>query len=144
MRQIKFRAWDAEQKRMFYPGDKYTSVAVFKYDKHTADLSSVDIGEGSWEWEVYGINWRADAQDKQPLILMQCTGLKDKDGKDIYEGDRLRRGEMTTIVFWDEFSASFLMQDKALNNLPMEFREIGWKWQVAGNLYENPAKKEPA
>jgi hypothetical protein len=66
MREIKFRAWNKDYKKMFYM-ESWNRVNVGNIIDFLCELYN---GEGGEE-----------------LILMQFTGLKDKNGKEIYEGD---------------------------------------------------------
>ena len=69
-------------------------------------------------------------------ILMQCTGLKDKNGKLIYEGDVVKQNNTIYSVNW--FNGSFCFKD-TLNgkNYTVEF-VMSEKQEVIGNIYENP------
>ncbi len=78
MREIKFRAWDENLKRMFQVhtlGTKFSDTDNLRFGTSTRDFN-----------------------------LMQYTGLKDKNGKEIYEGDILKHDIITFTPFvmeWD-------------------------------------------
>ena len=64
MREIRFRAWDKESKRMFH-------IARFDFADNT----------------VYSHLFACEGYLAENLKIMQYTGLKDKNGTEIYEGD---------------------------------------------------------
>ncbi len=123
MRTIKFRAWTGS--KMVY------NTELFDY--------YAEWGSGSLQArEMFpdaGIN------EYQTYPLMQYTGLTDKNGKEIYEGDVLTakyagssQPAYKNQVVWDgaEYGFSFA---NAFANAPL------WTWEdieVIGNVFENP------
>ena len=110
MREIKFRAWDKENKRMLMSGIYYS-----------LDGRIIWAGGGKFNG-----------------TLMQFTGLKDKNGKEIYEGDTVRatkeRNYYSGIVrFIDGFFG--LESDAGLRTLQWYH---DFELEIFGNIYEKP------
>jgi len=87
--------------------------------------------------------------DNQNYELIQFTGLKDKNGKEIYEGDILihyKRDRVTAVapvykVCWSEKFARFILKFRNVWNdgKPILYEGFGNKIiEVIGNIYENP------
>ena len=81
-------------------------------------------------------------------ILMQYTGLEDKNGKEIYEGDVLNNGHYKTQVYWNEHTGAWSHRstnvDDALyiylaSNTTFDQELL---FEIIGNIYENPELAE--
>ncbi len=117
-REIKFRAWDGE--RMLEPFSIWHLLN--NYNSEYADARK-DISKHNFE------------RNEEMPILMQYTGIKDKNGKEIYEGDILERGsEGATVQKVVEWSTK-LNQSIGFN---VGCPKKGVAWRIIGNIYENP------
>jgi hypothetical protein len=81
-----------------------------------------------------GTNTHADE-----IELMQSTGLKDKNGKEIFEGDIVRVLDSTYTVFYDNERGSYRLKphDDRWNVDYMSNFSHGGNFEVVGNIYEN-------
>ena len=126
---IKFRAWYKEGNRMILP--KYL---------HSIDLLKEQVTERTkckYTFSLHSIPF-----DK--VELLQSTGLKDKNGKEIFEGDVVRQVRtqptkenetITGVVTMLEGAWSIVNDNKQLASvLWSETAEN----EIIGNIYENP------
>lgn len=86
-----------------------------------------------------------DERNGEDVILMQSTGLRDKNDKEIFEGDILAcktDDEVINLnVFWDEEHALFMFESKKYNEqeLLAELVENNtYPFEIIGNVHENP------
>lgn len=134
MREIKFRAWELNEKKMFYTGDSINEHGASLLMNLNGDLLSVMHKDSVH----YDMCW---ARIGHQLVLMQYTNLKDKNNKEIYEGDILKETCQrfpSTPPGYDEEIWSFTDMYELWHQLDPV---VGWahnEIEIIGNIYENP------
>lgn len=117
---IRFRAWDSWRERM--------SVV----DRIYIDTKGVRL------YDDFGEYWR----DFNDVNLMQFTGLKDKNGKEIFEKDIVDYKGRKAIVKWHGSYACFIYEFvDELKNRTTEWKPLYlsyYHFEIIGNIYENP------
>ena len=132
----KFRAWDRENKVMLVVNN---ICNLFWDSKFIECYEVVPDPKGKHEYEL--IDRRIDLED---AILMQSTGLFDKNDKEIFEGDivriSMRIGKSTTTsigaVEFDKFEVCFRIRNELGGHYVTMFHVR--YFEVIGNIYENP------
>lgn len=128
----KFRAWDKETQTML-------DVSLIDFKK------SVLVGE-HWEFgETNFINF-------DDVNLMQSTGLKDKNGKEIFEGDVVRMRNprdrrqigMFQVVRVANSPMLGLLDKKLTTEIFNLYEHMRNYYEIVGNIYENPELLEVA
>ena len=76
---------------------------------------------------------------------MQCTGLKDKNGKLIYNGDIVKypARKIAFEVYWDVLALKYILINRVALNINKEINN--WfpnRCKIIGNIYENPELME--
>lgn len=116
MKELKFRAWWKDTKR-FLDGDEWYMTCSGAKHLHYASIPYSD----------------------DDFIVEQYTGLKDKNGKEIYEGDIAQdsKGEKCRVE-WNESEAHFGLY----TGKQMELTDFIWirgeDLEIVGNIHENP------
>lgn len=124
MREIKFRAWDTKLNELIYEGFHILGECMMS-----------------------GLLFDRSIERLNDILIEQFTGLHDKNGKEIFEGDIVNHGDnFPSVVKYDEKSCSFRLYE----NKPKYAR--GYRFyprdheidaytspiEVLGNIHENP------
>jgi uncharacterized phage protein (TIGR01671 family) len=133
MREIKFRAYHKKNHKIY----RVVRLSLGAYDD--SKLMTVRVTDDmfigfAFECYLYEVE------------LMQYTGLKDKDGVEIYEGDIVRVNydssehyfiSKAAEIAWSADDASFIVKDNYNINTRFTFM-VARDSEVIGNIYENP------
>ncbi len=137
MREIKFNAFHKKQKRMF------PVLSFDEYEIIEADSDIIEIGENAIG------RCRINSYNAGECILVQYTGLKDKAGKEIYEGDILGmlHARVSNKVYWKvgwtdsrfDLPVGFIWGAFGMrSNIPQYIHPSVNDLEIIGNIHENP------
>lgn len=114
----KYRAWDKTHKKL--------------------GLIDADMQEGYFQSVKIFDEDEDDWQESENFILMQSTGLADKNGVEIFEGDILKDDSESGKVVYDPDRTMWRVYGKDFDDALSDW----WMGRVIGNIYENPELME--
>jgi uncharacterized phage protein (TIGR01671 family) len=155
MKKIKFRVWHKIEKRWLDP-----------WAEEDPMLSLKDCGEGCevFLYERDSGDWSNKNCLMKDIVIQQYTGLKDKNGKEIYEGDIVERRRERGLVDFNDSNYEGVLGWNLLLYQYIPYKKEGWiyqekeedgqlpaieyyygrspseSWEVVGNIFEGVDK----
>lgn len=133
----RFRVWSDQEKRLIPSED----ILAIDYENEEIDAQKIYFEDGlPVERDIYTYGF-------ENIKLMQSTGLTDKNGKEIFEGDILKitdEHSWLEVVSFSENKAMFVSKEiKRKTDIPESplydlFNTDIFKIEIIGNIYENP------
>lgn len=124
----RYRAWNKATKEMHEVDD----IVSIDFGKSEICVKTLFFGKFSY-------------YDLDDIVFMQSTGLTDKNGKEIFEGDILSvetdEENVKVSVFWDDKHALFMFESKKYNEtevLAELFEDNAYSFEIIGNVHTNP------
>jgi len=123
----RYRAWDKIHKTMY----------------EVDDIMPIDFGKSEIGAKTLFFE-RTNCYDFDDIVLMQSTGLRDKNGKEIFEGDILEVNDWLEVVSFSEEKAMFVSkgigfpETSLYDLLDSDIFTV----EIIGNIYTNPKLAE--
>ena len=129
MRPIKFRAYDRIDERIYYDVIPFGEFVVLKYSQAGYEMLDIEI-------EDYDLIYSEDFSDYE---IMQYTGLKDKNGLEVYFNDVVEDeyGHRYEVVFEGDCLRCNGIRKIRGGHKPKN-RWFGIDLEIIGNRFENP------
>ncbi len=161
-RQLKFRIWDKQYKKWIENSSSFhcnSNWTICPFTGNVVDYVGADCehGESFTASPANDYYWEDGKLIKEPrYITQQYTGLKDRDGKDIYEGDIIEHtfskttDDETSIHFGSKLNGSVsfcnhlcayiltIISDDRHNGDTFQLMNHAPSKKIIGNIFENP------
>jgi len=123
---IKLRAWHSLDKKMYHFDKPWWCN---EYQSFALEMREKQVGDYCFDFDEDGLS--------EPMLF---TGVMDKNGKEIYEKDIVRKGDYLGIIQWYAFQPSFVIQEiGSINFIDLMSSSIpDFLPEIIGNTYQNP------
>lgn len=137
MRELKFRVWIKDEERYYDESDEESYTIV----------PNGNVTYTSEAYEEDGVFYTDTTNATNNVVVEQYTGLKDKNGKEIYEGDVVHYTEKiapnkssTYEVYYDQLHAMYALSpvDGKIDVGEFYGYIMRQQYEVIGNIHENP------
>lgn len=137
MREIKFRVY---LDKMYYQNEyvEYdTNLVEINFLNKIVTFAGYTDGEEEDSFERYSFD-ENNILYKKDLKIMQYTGLRDKNGKEIYEGDIIILHNSIYKVLFNEEEARFVLRNDEFEIEIPFINGNNKRIEIIGNIYKNP------
>lgn len=134
MRNIKFRIWDKVNKLFIYMD--HVTIKAHNLNKYTDGKIRLGLELGYTNYDCPVVETIPRYQDD--YIVQISTGIKDKNGKEIYEGDIIKYGKFLfiedSVVIYETKEVKYIESHAKFNIYDIKFKELDH--EIIGNIFE--------
>ena len=130
----RFRAWNKATKEMYGADD----IIAINFEEKEICVQTIYFEQGLPD------SRDLDYYDFDDIVLMQSTGLRDKNDREIFEGDVIKVNYWLEVVSFSEEKVMFVSKEIGFPETSLYdlFNSDIFTVEIIGNIYENPKLAE--
>ena len=126
----------AHWNRRFCRTERKQERYLFRGKTISGDWAQGLLANTDDKWYISNKAGRPFAFEIRPESICQCTGLKDKNGKLIWENDIVKDDVIYGVVKWDDANARYIIDDR--DDGYQEYSDWWHEVEIIGNVFDNP------